>query len=129
MTITDARRIYRFGLGRVPSALAAQAVAVVLASSAAAHEWYPLSCCSGIDCASVSVPATMTGTGYIITVKPGDHPMVQRETTFTVPFDDVQPSPDGLMHLCIGNEWGLENSQQILAGHRLICIFMPGGVS
>jgi hypothetical protein len=34
MTITDARRIYRFGLGRVP---AAQAVAVVLASSAAAR--------------------------------------------------------------------------------------------
>ena len=37
MTITDARRIYRFGLGRVPAALAAQAVAVVLASSAAAR--------------------------------------------------------------------------------------------
>ena len=35
MTLTDARRIYRFGLGRVPAALAAQAVAVVLASSAA----------------------------------------------------------------------------------------------
>jgi hypothetical protein len=55
--------------------------------------------------------------------------MVQRETTFTVPFDDVQPSPDGLMHLCIGNMWDHEAGQQILAGHRLICIFMPGGVS
>jgi hypothetical protein len=81
------------------------------ADAARAHEamsgWtYPLECCHSLDCAEVAGSTVReTPTGYVITVRPGSHPMWRADRaeplTVTFPYRQAKPSPDGKWHLCI----------------------------
>jgi len=84
-------------------------------SFAQAHEadsgWrYPTRCCWSPetapagrigDCDEIPNEAVKTGPdGYVVTLEPGDHPMVKERITFTFPYDKTEPAPDGLYHVC-----------------------------
>lgn len=68
-----------------------------------AHGWYPLRCCSGKDCAFVRAQNVKEGpNGYEVIVRPGEHPMVTKETlSFIVPYRQAESSPDNEYHICI----------------------------
>lgn len=58
-------------------------------ATAAAHEWYPPSCCSGGDCAPLADErVSTTSTGYVVDGK------------FHVPHSQVRKSMDGRYHGC-----------------------------
>jgi hypothetical protein len=96
---------------------------LLAATPAAAHDWYPLECCHGMDCAAVEkvemVPtptadgssgAAAMGASMIVTTKHG---------SALVPASfPRRESKDHRMHACMmpGGEGGKM---------RLICIFMP----
>lgn len=96
---------------------------MALAERVRAHEWYPLACCSGVDCAPVldtqslplSVGANLLGAPayassvLLVTTKHG---------TVAVPADfPRQQSPDGQMHACMRK---LDDGSM-----RLLCLFLP----
>lgn len=97
-------------------ALAAIAVACafVAPTKARAHDWYPMECCHGMDCAEVTTTAQVQLAGealpsLVITTKHG---------TVVVPRNHPwRESKDGRMHACMrpGSEGQM----------RLICIFAP----
>lgn len=85
--------------------------AIAVASS---HDWYPLECCSGMDCAPVEEASSSvlynagTLSYQAATVR-------TRYGTAIVPADfKTRTSPDGQMHACIHNG-------------KLLCLFMPPG--
>ena len=79
------------------------ALAALLAGPAAAHEFYSGWCCNQRDCAPIPASSvTPSPEGYVIVLRPGDHPMVTREQRFVIPYDaKMTPSPDGRFHLCL----------------------------
>ena len=101
------------------------AAVLAAATPAAAHDWYPMECCHGMDCAAVekvemlpgpaiasmlSAPTPADGLGaMLVTTKhgsvvvPGNFP--RRESKDNRMHACMRPSPSG--------------------GMRLICIFMP----
>jgi hypothetical protein len=79
-------------------------------TAAAALGWeYPIRCCWGPangrtgDCAMIDDKTVREGpNGYEVTLNPGDHPLVTKETvSFTVPYADAQDAPDGAYHICL----------------------------
>lgn len=115
----------------VPLLIAAGMIAA-MCSKAKAHTapsgWeYPLSCCSGVDCAEVSGATIKEGPDAItVTLAIGSHPMVQHwPVTFTVPYGDsrIKDSPDGVWHVCVSRQ----NPQLSAAmmGGQLLCLFQP----
>jgi len=72
---------------------------------------YPSWCCS----AARGVPGRMTGdcapipheavqimeTGFQITLKPGDHPLVTKVNVYFIAFDKVRQSQDNDYHVCL----------------------------
>ena len=53
-------------------------------------------CCGGQDCAPIPPTAvTPTETGYLVHLKPGDHPLVSAEYTWLVPYDNLRPDVIG----------------------------------
>lgn len=65
-------------------------IAALLATPAAAHDWYPASCCHDRDCYSLSPDEyEITGEGYRIVA-----------TGEIIAFGRERPSPDGLFHRC-----------------------------
>jgi hypothetical protein len=93
------RNTRRKTLARRPSASLAALVAVVLsAGTASAHSWYDQRftaegerCCGGEECAPLADDDVVETTGgYLI-----------RSLGMTVPFADVQSSPDGRFHACV----------------------------
>jgi hypothetical protein len=101
------------------------AALLVAATPAAAHEWYPMECCHGMDCAPVekvelltsSTIANMLSTpaqaapagGMLVTTKHG---------SVIVPANfPRRESKDHRMHACMRPSQG--------GAMRLICIFMP----
>lgn len=86
-------------------------VGMMIAGIVRAHEaitgWsYDLSCCSGMDCAVAPVGSvTATPGGWLIEIKPGDHPAAAfRAWSGVVPHNDprIKPSGDADFHICIG---------------------------
>lgn len=88
---------------------------ISMANSASAHSWYPHECCSGEDCApipNVTVAYGFSNTGeegYLIHLKPGDHPMVKTEQRYFVRMSSAQPVPETApvedqrkFHACVG---------------------------
>ena len=74
-----------------------------------AHEWYPASCCSGVDCAAVSPQSVReTSGGYVVTIAPGSHPMWRADRpaplVVRIPYREAKPSPDGAWHICINGQ-------------------------
>jgi len=74
-----------------------------------AHDWYPIECCSGQDCAPVTAVS-------FVAAQPDEPPVMVVTTMFgtkPVPKNLVpKESPDSRMHACI------------YQGH-LICLFLP----
>jgi hypothetical protein len=71
---------------------------------------YPTRCCWSPqtapagrmgDCDEIPNEAVKVGpAGYVVTLEPGDHPMVKQRLTFTFPYDKTEAAPDGRYHVC-----------------------------
>lgn len=72
-----------------------------------AHEWFDPWCCNGRDCQPIPDSAVkITPQGYVITLNPGDHPALAKETaprTYTVPYASARVSldPEQRFYACI----------------------------
>ena len=70
-----------------------------------AHEWYDAACCSGFDCAPVAVETVQSVPGgYLLTIEPGQHPLVFQRIEEFVSYDDAdrfRASQDDQWHVCI----------------------------
>ena len=63
---------------------------------------YPVQCCSGIDCGEIPTSAVKeTPDGYRVTLKPGDHVMIQAPFDTVVPYAKAKAAPDGAYHICL----------------------------
>ena len=88
---------------------------VVFSNQASSHDWYPMECCSALDCAPVeSVETLMPASAdalpaMVVTTKSG---------TVIVPANfPRRESKDNRMHACM---------TRVPTGHmRLLCIFVP----
>jgi hypothetical protein len=88
------------------------ALAVASATTASAHSWYPIECCSGRDCMKVDrVERTPDGGMLLIT----GNIQVQVPKGFT-----QRPSRDNDTHVCVR-----ENGDGSYAPR---CVFIPAGV-
>ena len=87
-----------------------------------AHNWYDPACCSTQDCAPIDPShVTITPEGYRINLRPGDHPMVESETSLVVPYDSPKiriQMYDTEYHPCIRfSDWS--------GSHSVICLYIP----
>lgn len=89
--------------------LAILLVVLFLPTVSRAHDWYPIECCSGYDCAPVEKMTRQPDGGLWVTTKHGTgfvpHEMTRRE------------SKDERSHACIRKTWDGE--------FRVICVFLP----
>lgn len=104
--------------------LAAYAVIAFLVSPATAHEtptgWkYDAVCCNGNathgDCHHI--PRTSVRAvegGWLVTLNPGDHPLVTKTHQWLKPYDDTRESKDEDFHACL---WPTEDT--------LRCLYVP----
>ena len=84
--------------------------ALLTASAATAHEWYPRECCSEMDCAPVE---------RVEALPDGSEQVTSRVGTTVVPASfPRQPSPDDQMHICMVRYSHLD-------GMRPVCFFVP----
>lgn len=98
-----------FGVAALASLLGLGIVLMlaILVGPAKAHSWYPLECCSGMDCAPVE-KAMVVPEGLIVTTVQG--------TVFIPASFPYRESQDGQMHACIQKENGET---------KLLCAFRP----
>lgn len=96
--------------------------ALLVATPAAAHDWYPMECCHNMDCAAVErvemlpTPAAADGAG--MSVSPGAMLVTTKHGSVLVPANfPRRESKDHRMHACMMPGEG--------GKMRLICIFMP----
>ncbi len=84
-------------------------LALMVPAPASAHDWYPIECCSGLDCAPVDQAEFREGNTLIVTSKHG---------TGIVPASmSRRESRDHRMHVCMRKSWDGEM--------RVICVFLP----
>jgi hypothetical protein len=98
----------------VVTALAVGYMLMVL-GAALAHDWYPIECCSGVDCAPIKLSETPReeNGGFLLMDGSGRR----------VAYKDIKPSPDGQWHLC-EQKWEPE-----LKDRKILCVWAPvGGV-
>lgn len=82
---------------------------LLLVTPANAHDWYPIECCSGYDCAPVEQAKLHDGSELVVTSKHG---------TGIVPAAmPRRESKDHRMHVCMRPS---TNGQM-----RVICVFLP----
>lgn len=95
-------------------------------SDARAHEWYDPECCSDKDCAPLeSKHVKITDSGYVVTVGPGEHPMIKHApVSFVVPYHTARESPDGRYHACI-TEQHISPDGTAQFGASLLCFYRP----
>jgi hypothetical protein len=56
------------------------------------------------DCADIPNHAVKVGPdGYVVTLEPGEHPMVTERISYVIPYAEAEQSPDGRYHLCISS--------------------------
>lgn len=92
-------------------------ITAAMLSLARAHDWYPLECCSQVDCAPVDW-VTMSQTSGFLPGTPLESSMVvsTKHGMAIVPLElQRRESKDGRMHACIRDG-------------RVICIFVPPGM-
>jgi hypothetical protein len=76
-----------------------------------AHEWYPLECCGGKDCAAADSVIRRGDGSYLVTA----HGM-----SLVIPDDYYwRPSPDGQVHVCVRHIGGI--------GLMVVCAFRSPG--
>jgi hypothetical protein len=89
--------------------------AAALASEIGAHDWYPLECCHGMDCAPV------LGVGTLPAVDAGSSPAMIVTTKYgsvVVPSEfPRRQSRDSRMHACM--------RQGATGRMHLLCLFIP----
>jgi hypothetical protein len=101
------------------------AALLALVTPAAAHDWYPIECCSGMDCAPVDKVEIVPGpqfSGMLSTPAYAAAPSAMLVTTkqgsVIVPANfPRRESKDNRMHACMRPGDG--------GTMRLICIFIP----
>jgi len=82
---------------------------LTLATPAVAHDWYPIECCHGMDCAPVERAELQEGSTLVVTSKHG---------TGVVPASlPRRESKDHNMHVCMRPTGGGQM--------RIICVFLP----
>ena len=85
------------------------AIAMSKATPASAHDWYPIECCHGMDCAPVDKVEMQGGTSLVVTSRHG---------TAVVPATmPRRESKDSRMHVCM--------RPSSSGGMRIICVFLP----
>jgi hypothetical protein len=85
------------------------AIATSVATPASAHDWYPIECCHGMDCAPVDKVEMQEGTSLVVTSRHG---------TAVVPATmPRRESKDSRMHVCM--------RPSSSGGMRIICVFLP----
>ena len=77
-----------------------------------AHEWYPMECCGGKDCAAADTVIRRDDGSYLVTA---------RGLSVVIPatYRQWRPSPDGQVHVCVRRGGGV--------GPMLICAFRGPG--
>ena len=85
----------------------------VFAADSEAHDWYPLECCSGQDCAPADTVELRPDGSYFVT---------SRGLSAVIPSDYAlwRKSPDGRIHVCI--------RRLRSGGEYLVCAFRGPGV-
>lgn len=108
-------------------------LALLAAEQVMAHDWYPMECCSGLDCAVVTEVFHANSGQLAPTALPPERgqdlfgkigPMFVTTKIGTVEVPDAFPrrrSLDGQWHACMRTKY--ENGK--FAGFRLICLFEP----
>ena len=91
---------------------------MALCTSAQAHEWYPLSCCSDRDCWPMGAAAdarepdpTFTPAGWRL------------HDGIVVPFAATRASPDGRFHVC--RMGGAPRGSVVSPSGQAPCLFAP----
>jgi hypothetical protein len=94
---------------------------LLTATAAAAHDWYPIECCSGMDCAPVEKVEiiSLQSAGIMGSAPlPGSMLITTKHGTVIVPANfPRRESKDNQMHACIRPSTG--------GTPRLICLFLP----
>lgn len=87
---------------------------IVLPSLASAHSWYDAMCCNTNDCAPVAATTfrPVEG-GWLVTLHPGDHPLVTRPISRLVPYSEARESQDDGFHACV------------YPRHTIRCVYVP----
>ena len=106
------------------------AALLAAATPAAAHDWYPMECCSGMDCAPVEKVEILPGpafTGMLGTPAhasvPGAMLVTTKHGSVVVPANfQRRESKDSRMHACMRPTPAANGAP---GGMRLICIFLP----
>ena len=76
------------------------------------HDWYPLECCGGKDCAVADSVVQRSDGSYLVTA----HGM-----SLVIPEGyHWRPSPDGQVHVCVRHVGGI--------GVLIVCAFRSPGV-
>ncbi len=88
-------------------------ILALLAGTASAHDWYPVACCSGKDCAPLSASDyELTAEGYRI-IASGE----------IIPYGTERMSPDGSVHRC---SWqGKPGNRTIGMNYDKPCFWVP----
>jgi hypothetical protein len=77
-------------------------------------------CCTTGWCAPIPHGAVRTTPdGYVVTLRPGEHPRASATVSFLVPFRQAGTSPNGSYHAC-GSTWATD-------GGSLRCLLVPPG--
>jgi hypothetical protein len=87
-------------------------LALIVPAPASAHDWYPIECCHGMDCAPVDHAEVRDGATLVVTSKHG---------TGIVPSSMTRrESKDNRMHVCM---------RPVREGEmRVICVFLPPAI-
>jgi hypothetical protein len=104
------------------------AALLAAATPVAAHDWYPMECCSGLDCAAVekveilTPPAMASMIGTPAQANPlGSMVVTTKHGSVVVPANfPRRESKDHRMHACMRPGHG--------GTMRLICLFMPPAI-
>ena len=83
---------------------------MLMIQAAAAHDWYPRECCSGIDCAPVERLEALPDSSLRLTSRIG--------TTIVPASFPRQESPDHQMHICMVRYSHFDDM-------RPVCLFVP----
>lgn len=107
------RDLYMVALQALIVALSGLALMFLLGCQARAHDWYPLECCSGMDCAPAE--AAISSWNSLVPGQIPDLVVTTRHGTATVTQQTSRrDSKDSRLHACIHNG-------------RVVCIFYPPG--
>jgi hypothetical protein len=103
------------------------AILWVLQAVAVAHtshgQVYEAACCRstadahGGDCAPIPEESVTAGPdGWVINLKPGDHPLVTRPHRFVIAYNSskIRPATNGMFHICL---WPTEDDDR--------CLYVP----